>query len=125
MNVRGWGVGKCDDLHEEMKIHDVTVMGVVETQMRERQEIVNDEYVMIGNGRSKQTRKGGEIGIILRKDRGIEMEEIESGNHAMEEDLMVVKLEIKGKKKCLIVIVCYMTVEGEHARVENESKYNT
>ena len=56
------------------------------------------------------------------------MEEIESGNHALEpleEDVMVVKLEIKGKKKCLIVIVCYMTVEGEHARVENEIKYNS
>ena len=102
--MRGWGVGKCDDLHEEMKIHDITVMGVVETQMRERQEMDNDEYIMIGKGRSKQTRKGGGIGIILRKNGGIEMEEIESGNHALEEDIMVVKLEIKGKKKCLIVM---------------------
>ena len=37
--MRGWGVGKCDDVYEEMRIHDVTLMGVVETQMRERQEV--------------------------------------------------------------------------------------
>ena len=79
---------------------------------------------MIGKGRSKQVRKGGGIGIILRKNKGVEMEELESGNKAMEEDIMIVKLEIKGKKECLILIVCYITVEGEHASEENEIKYN-
>ena len=53
------------------------------------------------------------------------MEELESGNKVMDEDIMIVKLEIESKKKCLIVIVCYMTVEGEHAREENETKYNS
>ena len=124
MNVRGWGVGKCDDLYEEMRTHEVTVMGVVETQMREKLKVENDEYVMIGKGRSKQVRKGGGVGVILRKNKGVEMEELESGNNAMDEDIMIVKLEIKEKKECLILIVCYMTVEGEHAREENEIKYN-
>ena len=88
----------CDDVYEEMRIHDVTLMGVVETQMRERQEVENDEYIMIGKGRSKQVRKGGGIGIILRKNRGVTMEELESGNKAMDEDIMIVKLEIEDKK---------------------------
>ena len=35
---------------------------------------------------------------------------------------MIIELEMTGKKECLIVIVCYMTVEGEHAREENENK---
>ena len=110
-----------------MKVHDVNVMGVVgrDTNERERLEVENDEYVMIGKGRSKQMRKGGGIGIMLRKNRGIEMEEIESGKNVMDEDIMIVKLEFKDRKKCLIVIVCYMTVEGENARVENEIKYNS
>ena len=125
MNVRGWGVGKGDDVYEEMKRHEVTVMGVAETQMRGKLNVENDEYVIIGKGRSKQVRKGGGIGIIMRKNKGVEMEELESGNKAMDEDIMIVKLEIEGKKECLIVIVCYMTVEGEHAREENKIKYES
>ena len=127
MNVRGWGVGKCDDVYEEMRSHEVTIMGVVETQMRGKLDFENDEYIMIGKGRSKQVRKGGGVGIILRKNKGVEMEEIESGDKAMDEDIiiiMIVKLEIESKNECLILIVCYMTVEGEHAREENEIKYN-
>ena len=57
MNVRGWGVGKCDDLYEEMRTHEVTVMGVVETQMREKLKVENDEYVMIGKLRFKASQE--------------------------------------------------------------------
>ena len=95
VNVRGWNVGKMEDLSREMNAWNIDVLGVTETQMRERIELTSETYRMIGKGRSKQTRKGGGIGVLVRKDVGIELEEIDVGGSEMSEDIMAVQLEYK------------------------------
>ncbi|KAG0715737.1 hypothetical protein GWK47_000111 [Chionoecetes opilio] len=80
---------------------------------------------MIGKGRSKQQKKGGGVGVLVRQEAGIDVEELDVGGCEMGEDIMAVRLEYKVRKgrERILVIVCYMTVEGTGARAENERKY--
>ena len=50
LNVNGWGVGKLDDICREMSEWDFDVVGVTETQLRERCKLENDGYRMISKG---------------------------------------------------------------------------
>ena len=125
VNVRGWNVEKMEDLSREMNDWMIDVVGLTETQLRERVELNSREYRMIGKGRSKQQKKGGGVGVLVRMEAGIDVEEIEVGDCEMSEDVMAVRLEYRahGQKERLIVIVCYMTVNGTGAKAENEKKY--
>jgi hypothetical protein len=127
VNIRGWGVGKMDDICAEMENWDMDIMGLVETQLRERVKDDHDKYRMIGKGRSIQTRKGGGVAVLVRKDREIEVEEFEVGEDGVSEDIIGVRVEFsrRGKRKeKLFIFVCYMTTEGGNARNENNGKYN-
>ncbi|KAG0720262.1 hypothetical protein GWK47_048876 [Chionoecetes opilio] len=125
VNVRGWNVEKMEDLSREMNEWNIDVVGVTETQMRERIELRSETYSMIGKGRSKQQKKAGGVGVLVRQEAGIDVEELDVGGCEMGEDIMVVRLEYKVRKgrERILVIVCYMTVEGTGARAENERKY--
>ena len=51
---------------------------------------------------------------------------LDIGASDMSEDIMIVRLEYEDhcKREYLYVCVCYMTVEGAGAQVENRSKYD-
>ncbi|KAF2348161.1 Ribonuclease H domain, partial [Trinorchestia longiramus] len=68
INVRGWKVGKFDDLAEEFENGRLDCLGVVETQMRDRVRLVSKEnkYQVIGKGRVKWQKKGGGVGLIVK-----------------------------------------------------------
>ena len=114
-----------DDLSRELSEWNVDVLGVTETQLRERVELKSDSYCMIGKGRSKQQRKGGGVGVLVRVDADVDVEELNVGECEMSEDVMAVRLEYTAgrERESVTVIVCYMTVEGVEARMENERKY--
>ena len=126
MNVNGWGLGLLEDLSRELNEWELDVIGVTETQLRERVEMRNENYKMIGKGRSKWRKKGGGVGILVRQGINVEVEEIEVGKCEMSEDIMAVNVEYgeNGKRGRMLVIVCYMTVEGADARQDNERKYS-
>ena len=125
MNVRGWDVGKMEDLSREMNEWNIDVACVTETQLRERVELESESFRMRGKGSSKQQRKGGGVGIMVKLDIGVDIEEIDVGECEMSEDIVAIRLEYtEGRdRERIILIVCYMTVERAEARTENERKY--
>jgi hypothetical protein len=127
VNIRGWGVGKMVDICEEMENRDMDIMGLVETQLRERVKDDHAKYSMLAKGRTLQVRKGGGVAILVRKDKEIEVVEVNMGEDSASEDIIGVRCEFKSGKnkiKKLYMFVCYMTTEGGNARNENNRKYN-
>ena len=130
MNVCGLNVGKLEDLMTECSDWGLDVVCFTETQMRELIEINESEheYRVVNKGRSKQTRKGGGVAIMIRNQIDLAAEVINIGNCSMSEDIMVVKLEYKDsnsdKREALYVCLCYMSVEGTEGVIENKRKYD-
>lgn len=63
---------------------------------REREiDRVNDcseQYQMIGMGRSKWVKEGEGIGLFVRKERGLEVDEIDVTNSDMSEDILTLRI---------------------------------
>ena len=126
INVRGWGVSKLDDVSKEMCEWNIDIVGLTETHLRDDLKVDGNEYVMIGKGRKIQKTRGGGVALLHRKCKGFRVEQLDVGNNAVSEDILAVRLECKsnpGKTEQMIVIVVYMTVEGERATRENRNKY--
>ena len=125
MNVNGWNVGSWEDVCKELNEWDIDLVGVSETQLRERIELDDEYYKMIGSGRSKCKKRGGGVGVIVRKGLNASVEEVKVGDCEMSEDLFAVRLSFKSRRKSesILIVVCYMTVQGRDAREENERKY--
>ena len=125
VNVRGWGVGKLEDMSTEMYEWGMDVVALTETHLRERVNECSEQYQMIGKGRSKWLKQGGGIGVMIRKEIGLEVDEMDIGNSEMSEDILALKIKHKscGIKESLVVVVCYMTTAGEDAARDNERKY--
>ena len=82
---------------------------------------------MISKGRIKQKRKGGGVAVLVRNISDMNVEDIDVGNCDMSEDILATKVEFKGvhgKRESLILLVVYMTVEGERGIRENKLNYN-
>ena len=50
-------------------------------------------YRVIGKMRSKQKKKGGELAVLVRKQCNIVCDNMDMGVSAVNEDIMIVKLE--------------------------------
>jgi len=84
------------------------------------------KYELVYKGRNKQQTKGGGVGIIVRSEVGFEIEEINVGENEMSEDIFAVKIEYAttmNERMQMVMIVCYMTVEGVRSERENREKY--
>ena len=126
MNVRGWGVGKCEDVCKEVNEWNFDVIGLTETHLRNDVRMEGCDYVMMGKGRKTQETLGGGVAFLLRKERNFKVEEIDVGSCANSEDVLAVRLECMnnhGRPESMVMIVVYMTVEGERAVRENSEKY--
>ena len=126
LNVRGWGIGKLDDLSRELNEWNLDIVGLTETHLRDRVLEEGFDYVMVCKGRCKQERMGGGVALLYRKERNFVFEEVDIGNSAMSEDILVMKVECmdtERKKVKMIIAVAYMTVESERGRRENVDKY--
>ena len=87
MNVR-----KMEDLCAEWNEWDLDVVGVSETQLRERMHMKGKWYKMIEKGRSKWKKKGDGVGIIMSYEAGLEVEEMNVGTCEMREDIIDYKV---------------------------------
>ena len=109
-----------------MKSSEIEILALTQTTLRGEIQENFQEYSMIGKGREKLTRQGGGIGIIYNHSKGLSLEQLDINKEEIEgEDIAVFKshgLRGKGKERDLIIIVCYMTVEGPNA-IENNAKY--
>ena len=129
LNVNGMNVGKLEDVMHECSEWNIDVMGVTETHMRDVLEVIDQErkYKFIGKGRRKQSRKGGGVAVMFKMDAALEIEVMDVGDCEMSEDILIVRVEFPGgsgeKRDELFMCVCYMTVEGQNASVENKRKY--
>ncbi len=126
INIRGLGLGKYEDLCKELEAHQMDIVGVTETQMRENGCLRSGKYEMFYKGRKKQQTKGGGVGVIVRMEAGYDVEEISVGESEMSEDILAVKVEYattKNERMQMVMIVCYMTVEGVRSERENREKY--
>ena len=70
-------------------------------------------------------KQGGGVGVLVRKESGFEISELDVGSCEMSEDLLALKIEYKRgeKRECLIMVVCYMTTAGVDAARDNARKY--
>jgi hypothetical protein len=59
IDIRGLGLGKRDDLCNELEAHQMNIVGVTETQMRENGWVRRGKYEMLG--REKQQTRCGEL----------------------------------------------------------------
>ena len=126
MNVRGWGIGKFEDVCKEVNEWNFDLVGVTETHLRDNVRMEGNEYVMTGKGRKKQEKLGGGVALLHRKSKGFTVEEIDVGDSALSEDILAARVECKdgsGRSETVIIVVVYMTVEGERAARENSGKY--
>ena len=127
VSVRGWGVGKYEDVCKELSEWKFDVAAVTETHLKGDVRKEGDEYLMIGKGRKKQETQGGGVAFLLRKESNLKVEEIDVGNSASSEDVLAVRMECmsrSGRSEKVVMVVVYMTVEGERAVRENKSKYD-
>ena len=125
MNVRGWGVGKFEDVCKELSVWEFDLVGLTETHLRDEVRMEGCEYVMIGKGRAKQEIQGGGIALLYKKGRGLKVEEIDVGKCESSEDVMAVSVECvggSGRTEKMVVVVVYMTVMSERAERENRRK---
>ena len=127
INVRGWTVGKLEDISKECSDWGIDFLGITETQLRERLAENNEEYTMINKGRSKWMKKGGGIGFLYKNNKVKILEEIDVGCDLKQEDILAILIEFSNGKKLdkILIILCYMTVEGPDARVDNIKKYES
>ena len=127
--MNGMNVGRMEDLVNECCEWKMDMVGLTETHMRDILEITEGEskYKFLGKGRRLQSRKGGGVACMFRKDAEFEVEVMNVGDCDMSEDILAVRVEFSGKldgrKERLYVCICYMTVEGQNAPIENRRKY--
>ena len=124
--MRGWGVGKFEDVCKELSGWKFDVLGVCETHLRDDVRMDGCEYKMIGKGRKKQEKVGGGVAFLFRKEKNMKVEEIDVGSCASSEDVLAVRVKCmnrRGRAECVIMVLVYMTVEGERAVRENTEKY--
>ena len=50
MNVRGWGIGKLDDVCKELNELEFELVGLIEKHLRDDVRKEGQEYVMTGKG---------------------------------------------------------------------------
>ena len=128
MNVNGWGVGKFEDICEELYASGLDLVGLSETHLRERQNMTGrlDRYRMITKGRSRWTKAGGGVALLIRNNFHLLTDEIELDDNQECEDILCVRIEynVKNIKETVIVCVCYMTTEGTDAARDNRLKYS-
>ena len=127
MNVRGWGIGKFEDVCRELNEWRMDLVGITETHLRDAVRMEGSEYVMIGKGRTRQEKLGGGIAVLHRKMRNLRVEVLDVGDSAESEDVLAARVECKnecGRTERVVVVVVYMTVEGERAVRENSRKYS-
>ena len=127
--MNGWGVGKYEDMCDEMHECGLDIIGLNETHLRDRIEMNSnpDRYKMIGKGRNIWKKQGGGVGVLIRNSLPVSIEEIEV-NDCMEcEDILVLKIQPVGHKdkECMLLIICYMTTSGESAMNDNVNKYES
>ena len=126
LNVRGWGTGKFQDVCKELNEWSLDVVGITETHLRDVVQVEGDEFVMLGKGRKKQ-KLGGGVALLHRKTRNLGVEELDVGDSAESEDVLAVRVECRnesGRAERIVVVVVYMTVEGDRAVTENGRKYS-
>lgn len=110
MNVRGWGVGKYEDVCKELSEWNFDMVGLTETHLRDEVRMDANEYVMIAKGRKRQEKLGGGIAFLHRKERNLKVEELDVGNSPSSEDVLAVRVECmnnKSRPERICVIVAY------------------
>ena len=109
----------------ELEAHQMDIVGVTETQMRENGCLRSGKYEMFYMGRKKQQTRGGGVGVIVCMEAGCDVEEISVGESEMSEGILAVKIEYatRNERVHMVMIVCYMTVEGVMSKRENREKY--
>ena len=93
MNVRGWGIGKFEDVCQELSEWNLDMVGMTETHLRDAVRMEGSEYVMVGKGRRKQETFGGGVALLHRKARNLRVEELDVGESVESEDMLAVRVE--------------------------------
>ena len=82
------------ELKQKKSYPELSLSSSVETHVRESSMLHFEECSMITKGRSKQVRKGCGIVVIVNKNEGLEVNEVEGAN----KDILCARAECKKRK---------------------------
>ena len=127
ININGINSTKIQDLEEEWKEEKLEIIGMVETHIKGEFKWEGEFFVLEGKGRKMNSKKGGGIGIMIRKDEGWSGERVNISQEWENDDVLVSRIKNKKyKNEQLIIIICYMTTgNNQEAIRENKEKYKT
>ena len=125
ININGMNATKIVDLEEEWEEEKLDIIGIVETHIKGDTKWEGKYYKMEGRGRGHDSKKGGGIALMVRKEKGWIWDIISNSNTGEAKDIMVVKMENEiGEGEQLIAIICYMTTGNRPESIlENKEKY--
>ena len=104
-----------------MKQQKIDIVCVTLTNLRGNINQDGEIYTMISKGRSKMVKKEGGVGVLLNKTCMISCQESDIEDKEFSEDILIVRCNLLCDD--FILIICYMTVEGASAHIENKAKY--
>ena len=122
-NINGLNITSTIDLEEECKDHELEIIGIMETHLRNKSNWDGTYYRLEAKGREKRNKKG--VALMINKQNDWETEEIDIGNSKDQEDLLVWKQGIKDKAMHNYMCSLYMITGNRNEIIqENRRKYN-
>ena len=109
ININGLNLVKFEEIKNQFNNKDIFIM--VETHWRSNRFDIEDSLEVLEKRRERESKKGGGIMLLYRKNSGLKGEVIDSLN----EDLLVTKMEHKGLK--FIIIICYWDVKDKEKNI--------
>ena len=126
ININGINITSTIDLEEECKDHELEIIGITETHLRNKSKWDGTHYRLEAKGREKRNKKEGGVALMINKHNDWETEEIDLGNSDDQEDMLVWSVTNKKLKIKQFIIICvYMTTGNKNEIIqENRRKYN-
>ena len=106
ININGINITSTIDLEEECKDHELEIMGITETHLRNKSKWDGTHYRLEAKGRDKRNKKGGGVALMINKHNDWETEEIDLGNSEDQEDVSMDSYKQEIKDKAIYNYVC-------------------
>ena len=111
INIQGLTKVKAKEV-EELIVDNSLVVCLTETQKKLQDVNFEDNLIILDNMREEQDRKGGGLMLIFRRNKGIELQKIDTKNR----DILHVKGKIEGWD--VRVILVYFSVNDENRNMK-------
>ena len=92
ININGTNMTSWPDMEEELNLHEIEIVGIVETHIRNRAKWEGKYYKLIGKGRDIKKKRGGGIAFMIKKRQDWEIEEVALEENENTEDILACQI---------------------------------